>query len=292
MNPAPMAIGVLSGRTVAVDANNMLWTFVTGMGATGNTPTDDDGRSIAHLVGLVNRLEFLAEHGIRSAWVFDGEQPALKEPTLRKRLERIEAAKAKGDVRGSIQLTSQEIAEAQELLSALGVPWFNAPGESDAQCAWFAREGHAWCAVTQDYDAALHGSPRTARNLSATGRDPELMDLLGALQGLALTRGQLVDIALLMGTDYNDGVKGVGPIKAVKLVREHGDLAGALKALKQEIPEADACRELFLAHPVDEGAAIAFHAPEEDVVHEMLTARALSLTRARRITNAVGRLHR
>lgn len=284
LEPRPLALDEVRGRAVAVDADNLLWAFVTAF-APGEQPRAPDGRPIGHLLGLVNRLRFYADLGVRSAWVYDGEQPALKQGTLADREARIQAA-------GSVSLTPQQLAESKELLSALGVPWTVAPGESDAQCAMMARRGDAWAAVTQDYDAALHASPRTLRNLSISKtRAPEMLDLAESLARAGLTREQLVDAAILIGTDYNAGVKGVGPVKAVKLVRERGGLHGALAALGVEMPEADEVRRLFLEHPVDEAWRPAWRAPDAARVADVLAGAGLSEKRARDASDALARLH-
>lgn len=282
LEPRPLALSELRDKSVAVDADNLLWTFVTAM---RDPPVGPHGEPIAHLIGLTNRLRFYAENGIRSAWVFYGEQPALKDATLAEREVRLEAS-------GGPALTSPQIAQVKELLTLLGVPWMVAPGESDAQCAHFARMGTVEASVTQDYDAALHGSPRTARNLSISKtRTPELIDLDAALGRAKLTRDQLVDVAILIGTDYNPGIPGVGPVKAVKLVQKAGDLQGALEALGARMDNAEEVRALFLAHPVDEHARLDFRAPRLDAVEIFLVGQGLSADRAAAVGDAMSVLH-
>jgi len=56
------------------------------------------------------------------------------------------------------------------------------------------------------------------------------MDLAATLDDLGFDRQGLVDAAMLCGTDFNEGVRGIGPKTAVKAVREHGDLWGVLDA--------------------------------------------------------------
>lgn len=286
LDPRPIDVATLRGKVVAVDADNLIWQFVTAIaGAGGDLPRGPDGRPVAHLIGLVNRLRLYAEWGLRSAWVFDGPQPALKADTLAGRAARMEAS-------GAVGVTQEDLDECKELLEALGVPWMVAPAESDAQCALFARRGDAWASVTQDYDIALHGSPRALRNLSQSKtKTPELIDLDASLVRAGLTREQLVDVAILIGTDYNDGVRGVGPVKALKLVKQHGDLHAALRAAGADVPHADEVRALFLRHPVDERARLAFRAPDEEAVVARLARAGLSEERARGVATAVRALH-
>lgn len=291
LRPVESTLETFSSRVVAVDANNMLWSFVTAMGMGGGPPRDSDGNSIAHVIGLVNRLKLYADHDIRSAWVFDGDQPRLKSATMEERWARIEAAREQGDAAAGTALEDGQVKDAQALLTALGVPWLVAPCESDPQCAHFAQTGEAWAAVTQDYDAALHGSPLTGRNVTASRtRKPELMDLEVALSANGLTREGLVDAAILIGTDYNTGIPGVGPVKALKLVKEWGDLHGALRKLGATIEAADEIRALFLEHPVDTDARFAFRAPRDDFP-EHLTTFGLSRERGGAIAAALRTLH-
>jgi flap endonuclease-1 len=271
----------LRGRTLAVDADNLIWSFATALAASGDFPRAPDGRPVTHLHGLVARLTQYAKWGARSVWVFDGVQPDLKEATLVGRAERIEAARAAGDnPQAMVEVGEEELAECRELLSLLGVPWIVAPGESDAQCAHLALSGAAWAAVTQDWDIALFRAPRTVRNLTLSKtRLPELLDLASALAAAGLTHEQLVDAAILIGTDYNEGVRGIGPVKALALVKKHGDVHAALQALGVKMPTAQAVRQLFLAHPIDAGFAPRFGEPDDAALHAFLAERGLSAKR-------------
>lgn len=271
----------LRGRTLAVDADNLIWSFVTALAASGEFPRSPDGRPVTHLYGLVARLTQYAKWGARSVWVVDGVQPDLKEATLIGRAERIEAARAAGvNLQAMVEVGEEELDECRKLLSVLGVPWIVPPGESDAQCAHLAQSGATWAAVTQDWDIALFGAPRTVRNLTLSKtRPPELLDLASALMAAGLTREQLVDAAILIGTDYNEGVHGIGPVKATALVKRHGDLDAALGALGVTMPTAHRVRGLFLAHPIDAAFAPRFGEPDEAGLRAFLAGRGLAAKR-------------
>jgi flap endonuclease-1 len=245
--PAPFDVAELKGKTVAVDADNLVWSFVTALAGAGQLPTAPDGRSNAHLLGLVSRLSLYAKWGAKSIWVFDGVQPDLKEATLIERGQRIEAARVAGDnYQASVAVDEDDLEECRTLLTALGLPWIVAPGESDAQCAQLVQSGKAWAAVTQDWDIALFGSPRALRNLTLSEtRKPEMLDLEATLATAGLTREQLVDAAILIGTDYNAGVEGVGPVKAIKAVKQ------GRRPEDFGIENADEVRALYFEHPVD-----------------------------------------
>ena len=194
----------------------------------------------------------------------------LKEEALRK----YEKALKEGDYEAArkyaqraCRLTSDMVKDAQQLLDLLGIPWVQAPSEGEAQAAYMAMKGDVWAAASQDYDSLLYGAPRLARNVTISGRrklprkpvyvevKPEIVELEKVLNELGITREQLVDIGILVGTDYNpQGVKGIGPKTALKLIKEHGSLEKALREIKNaEFPvPPEKIREVFLNPKVKE----------------------------------------
>lgn len=279
LDPQPFELMELEGARVAVDANNLLWAFVKGM-ARGGAPEGPHGRPVSHVIGILNRLELYARVGVQAVWVFDGEPPGLKAETIEKRQARREQARDAGDEVGAARLTPEQIREVKTLLDTLGVPWFQAPEETDAQLAWWVAQGHLDAAITQDYDAALYGCPTTLRYVRASGqRDPERIHLTGCLEENGITRQQLVDAAILIGTDYNDGVHGVGPVRSLKLVQEHEDVWAAAEARGVELPRAGAVRELFLDPTVAAQAPPEPAMPEPEAAKEQLARHGLRKNR-------------
>ena len=279
----PLDPTTLKGKTVAVDADNLVWSFVTAIAGTGELPRGPDGRSNAHLLGLLSRLGVYAKWGVHSAWVFDGAQPDLKEATLIARGERLEAARAAGDnYQATVAVDEDDLSECKALLTALGVPWIDAPGESDAQCAHLVQAGHAWAAVTQDWDIALFGAPRAIRNLTTSKtRTPELLDLAAALGAAGLTQEQLVDAAILIGTDYNAGVPGYGPVKAIKAVQQ----PGAPERLG--VGNAAEVRRLYTHHPVDSRWVPRAGVPDPEAVVALLAERGISASKGQDLVAAL-----
>lgn len=290
LSPDPVGLDQLAGSTVAVDANNLLWTFVTGM-ARGGAPTGPHGRPISHLIGLANRLTLYAELDLSTVWVFDGAPPELKAETIAEREARRQAAKAAGKTLQATRLEGFQIDQARQLLDTLGIPSSTAPCEADAQLAHWVSEGAVDAAITQDYDIALHGCPVTFRNVKRTGRRAtERLELATALEAQGITWVQLVDAAILIGTDYNDGIHGVGPVTALELVREHGDLWGALEARGVAMPRAEPVRSLFLDHPVEADPPVASGWPDRDGVRTLFEEHGLSQGRADALVDAVAPL--
>ena len=255
----------LGGSVVAVDAHNWLYRYLTTTvkftdAATYTTPSGDE---VANLIGVVQGLPKFFEHDIVPVFVFDGGVTELKDDEVAERRaarERAEEQRADAAERGDAVAAARLEARTQRLtdvihettrgvLERLDVPVIEAPAEGEAQASYMAARGDVDYVGSEDYDTLLFGAPRTLRQLTSSG-DPELMTLDATLQRHDITREQLVDIAILCGTDFNEGVSGVGPKTAVSAVKEHGDLWGVLDARDAYIDHADRVRELFLDPPV------------------------------------------
>lgn len=290
----------LKGRVVAIDAYNALYQFLTAIRQPDGTPLmDSRGRVTSHLSGLFYRTINLLESGIKPVYVFDGKPPELKARELSERVGAKEEARRKyeeaisaGDLEAarryaqmSASLTSDMVGAAKDLLTAMGVPWVQAPSEGEAQAAFMVIWGDAWAAASQDYDSLLFGSPRLVRNLTISGRrklpkkeayveiKPEVIELEALLKSLGLTRDQLIDVAILVGTDYNpDGVRGVGPKTAYQLIRSHGSLERAMRAIpgaRLPVPPEE-IRKLFKSPPVTRDYALEWEDPDVNKVRGVL----------------------
>jgi len=239
----------LSGKVLAIDSMNLLYQFLTTIrGPDGSVLTDDKGRVTSHLIGLFSRTTSLMEEGLKLVFVFDGKPPAIKQKTWEKRKEvkaeatlKLKEAEELGNLeemkkfasRTAI-LTKDMVQDAQKIISALGLPIVQAPSEGEAQTAFMVKNGDAYASVSQDYDNLIFGCPVLVRNLSIAGKrkktgkvgmqivKPEMVLLKDVLANLQLTHDQLIVLAILVGTDYNPGgIKGIGPMKGVKLVKEY-----------------------------------------------------------------------
>ncbi|MFC7185533.1 flap endonuclease-1 [Halorubrum yunnanense] len=259
-----VAFEEIEGSVVAVDAHNWLYRYLTTTvkWTSDEAYTTADGVEVANLIGVVQGLPKFFEHDLIPVMVFDGAVTDLKADEVadrREKRERAEAKRAAAEERGDaveaarLEARTQRLTDAiqettRELLRLLDVPIVEAPAEGEAQCAHMASTGTVDHAGSEDYDTLLFGAPTTLRQLTSKG-DPELMDLAATIDELGLDRRGLIDVAMLCGTDFNEGVHGVGPKTAVKAVKEHGDLWGALDARGAEIPNADEIRELFADPP-------------------------------------------
>jgi len=216
------------------------------------------------------------ELGIKLVYVFDGAPPELKAVEIdRRRKQRDEAkrqyavavqagdmASARKFAEASTSLRQDMVVESKQLLDVMGIPWVDAPSEGEAQAAVMAMERTVDAVGSQDHDSLLFGAPLLVRNITISGRrrlpsknifievEPETIRLDETLKALDLTREQLIDFGILMGTDFDpDGFKGIGPVRGLKLLKTYHSLE-KIEPLRDEIAKIDyqAIRELFL-HP-------------------------------------------
>lgn len=292
-----MQLEDLAGKSIAIDAYNAIYQFLSVIRQPDGTPLmDSRGRTTSHLAGLLYRNTNLIEAGIRPSYVFDGIPPDMKRETILERSEkRVKAsmewedALKRGDYEKAFskatqasRITNEIVESSRILLTYMGIPVVQAPEEGEAQAAYMALKGGVWAASSQDFDSLLFGAPRLVRNLTLTGKRKmpgrndyktvsiEVVELSRVLHQLELTREQLIDLCILMGTDYNSGVSGIGPKKALKLMREHGSIDAVLKFIKGEIPMLEGVRRLFLEYEKTDEYRLDWKAPDKEKVMEFL----------------------
>ena len=242
-------INQLSGKTIAIDAMNMLYQFVTTIRQQDGTPLKDSkGNVTSHLTGLFARCTKLMEKNIKLVFVFDGEMPPLKKAERERRdnlkakaLASYKEAEEAKDIEGmkkfagrTARITKDMLRESKELLDALGIPVVQAPSEGEAQAAFMVAQGDCDFVGSQDFDCLIYGAPKMIKNLSISQKRkkinaltyksvvPEILDLSFVLQSLDLTLDQLRALAIIIGTDFNiGGIKGLGPKKGLALVKEY-----------------------------------------------------------------------
>jgi flap endonuclease-1 len=250
--------------------------------------------------------------GIKPIYVFDGTPPALKEVEIKRRMRVKEEAAVRYDralregkieearvyAQATSHLKDYMADDSKKLLELMGIPWVQAPSEGEAEAAHLTRRGDADYCASQDYDSLLFGAPKLIRNVTISGRRklpsknvfieviPEVVELEAALKECGITYEQLIDVGILIGTDFNpDGIKGLGPKTALKLIKEHGNLDKALPYVKNaEFPvEHQRIREIFLKPKVTDDYRIEWKEPDvEGLVDFICRQRDFSEERVRK----------
>lgn len=298
--PAKITFEQLDGKKIAIDALNSLYQFLSSIRQPDGTPLmDSKGRVTSHLTGLFYRTTNLIEFGIRPIFVFDGKPPKLKGKTISERREIREAANekwkaalAEGDLesakkhaQASGRITEEMLEDSKKLISSLGLPSMTAPSEGEAQAAHMNKKGDVYASASQDYDSLLFGAPILIKNLTISGRrkmpgrqeyieiTPEQIELRSFLQTLGITQEQLILIGLLVGNDFEEGVKGIGPKKALDMVKKHPTLDSLLKSEHAEkfseldLPEV---YDIFASPEVTDNYRIEFGEIRPEAIKKLL----------------------
>ncbi|CAG8830342.1 21977_t:CDS:2, partial [Gigaspora margarita] len=262
------------GRKVAIDASMSIYQFLIAVRQDGQQLTTDSGETTSHLMGIFYRTIRMVESGIKPCYVFDGKPPTLKSGELAKRLERkkeankkLEEAQENGDTsnvdkysRQTVRVTKEHNDECKKLLNLMGIPYVEAPCEAEAQCAALAKAGKVYAAASEDMDTLTFSTPVLLRHMtySEAKKVPiNELHLNKVLEGLQFSMDQFIDLCILLGCDYCESIKGIGPHRAVELIKKYKTLEGIVNNLdtkKYPIPEDwryNEARELF--HPDVDG---------------------------------------
>jgi len=149
------------------------------------------------------------------------------------------------------------IKESKQLLGALGVPYIESPASGESQCAYLVKKGFAHYSNSQDFDSLLFGCPNVIQNLTKSLRrkiqgkwqyqkiEPVYINLQKNLSNLGISLFQLVDIGLLIGTDYFPGIHGLGPKKALTLIRKHKQIEQVMANEKENYNFGELTPELI-----------------------------------------------
>ena len=306
-----------ASKVIAIDAYNAIYQFLAIIrGPDGQHLTDSNGRVTSHLSGLFYRNINFLSLGIRPIYVFDGKPPSLKSAEIERRKQikkeatiKYERAISEGNLEDARKFAQQTtvmrdgmVDESKHLLGLFGIPYIHAPSEGEATAAHLTITGKAHATASQDFDSILFGAKKLVRNFTNSGRrklpnrntyidiEPELIDLQKNLDELKITREQLVDIGILIGTDFNpDGFDRIGPKTALKMIRERGKLED-IPQIQEQLDKIDynQIRKIFLKSEVATVKDITFgDADPNSIIDYLVKERSFS---QERVETALNRL--
>uniref|UniRef100_A0A061R970 Flap endonuclease 1 n=1 Tax=Tetraselmis sp. GSL018 TaxID=582737 RepID=A0A061R970_9CHLO len=260
------------GRKIAIDASMHIYQFMVSVGRVGDQLlTNESGEVTSHLQGLFYRTCRMLENGIIPVYVFDGKPPQLKFDELAKRLDRrtdatseLERAKEVGDTEAiekyskrTTKVTRENTNDCMKLLQLMGVPIVQAPSEAEAQCSQMCKDGLVYGISSEDMDSLTFGCPRLIRYfMTPASLKQDCMEYSydEVLAGLGLTSAQFIDLCILCGCDYMSSIRGIGPVKALNMIKKEGSLEDVIAKLdksKYPVPDPfpyEEARKLF-SHP-------------------------------------------
>jgi flap endonuclease-1 len=222
---------------------------------------------------LYRNINFLSL-GIKPVYVFDGKPPSLKTAEIERRKQikkdatvKYEKAIAAGNMEDARKFAQQTtsmkdgmVKESKQILTFFGIPYIDAPSEGEATAAHLTNTGQAYASASQDFDSVLCGAKRLIRNFTNSGRrkipnrntyveiEPEIIETQKTLDFLGITREQLVDVGILIGTDFNpNGFDRIGPKTALKMIKQHSRLED-IPQIQEQLNEIDydQIRKIFL----------------------------------------------
>ena len=268
----------LNGKKVGIDAYVMIYQMLARVRRQeeGGAEFSYQGNITSHLIGIFQRSLFLLENGLKVCAIMDGPPVSMKEKILQDRANRREEAQklrqealeeedmeaADKYAQATITVTEQILEDSKRLFSLLGIPVVTAVHDAEAQIAQMVRKGVLDACVSQDYDSFAFGAPYVIRNLTVSQRRiirgktitvlPEQYYLDKILSGLEVTQDQLILAGMLIGTDFNNGVKGVGPKTALKLVKEYPTIEKIKPHIEAKFTEGDYSWDYYFPVEADE----------------------------------------
>nr|XP_032833433.1 flap endonuclease 1 isoform X2 [Petromyzon marinus] len=277
------------GRKIAIDASMSIYQFLIAVRQDGNTLTSEDGETTSHLVGLFYRTIRMMENGIKPVYVFDGKPPQLKSGELAKRAERrveaekqLVAAEEAGEVENVekfskrlVRVTRQHNDECKRLLRLMGVPYVEAPCEAEASCAALVKAGKVFATATEDMDGLTFGTGVLLRHLTASEAKKlpiQEFHFTKLLEEIKLSHDEFIDLCILLGCDYCETIRGIGPKRAIELVRQYKRIEAILQHIdtkKYPVPDNwlyQEARQLFLKPEVvdAEEVDLKWNEPDEE----------------------------
>ena len=288
-----------ASRVIAIDAYNAIYQFLAIIrGPDGSYLSDPNGRVTSHLSGLFYRNIRFLSIGIKPVYVFDGKPPSLKSVEIERRRQikrdatiKYEKAISQGNLQDARKYAQQTsvmkdtmVEDSKKILSLFGIPYIDAPSEGESTAAHLTKTGQAYATASQDFDSVLFGAKRLVRNFSNSGRRkipnrntyieivPEIIDYEKTLKELGVTREQIVDIGILIGTDFNpDGFTRIGPKTALKMIKEHSKLE-KIPQIQDKLSEVDyeQIRRIFLEPKVAHVSEIKFEKINFDAIIKYL----------------------
>ena len=311
-------------KSIAIDAFNTIYQFLAIIRQRDGTPLKDfQGNVTSHLSGLFYRSINFLEHSIKPIYVFDGIPSELKLDTIKERKKikdeaRVKMIKAQDDedfkeakkfAQFTSTLDSGMIEESKKLIEYMGIPIIQANSEGEAQSAYLVEKGDAWACASQDYDTLLFGGERLLRNFAISRSrkvrdttvtlDIEYVSLNKFLNNLGITREKLIEMGVLIGTDFFPGIKGIGQKTALDLIKKYDNIEDIVKnqvkvggkEIKIDLDKVAQIKDIFLNPDVKKD----YHVPKPNKINfeklEELLIEHHNFSR-QRVENALERLRK
>ncbi|KAJ9285705.1 hypothetical protein DTO021C3_6672 [Paecilomyces variotii] len=172
---------------------------------------------------LMRQLAAEAEEHARFASTLNSKSQAENILVYEEELKQLRSQQKK-DRRDADEVSHIMVTECQQLLTLFGLPYITAPMEAEAQCAELVSLGLVDGIVTDDSDIFLFGGTRVYKNMFNQSKYVECYLASDLEKEYALDRQKLIQFAHLLGSDYTEGIPGVGPVTALEILTEFASL--------------------------------------------------------------------
>jgi flap endonuclease-1 len=254
-------------KMIAIDISILLYQVIIAIRNSGADMINNQGDITSHILGLFNKTIYLLNMNIIPIYVFDGKPPEFKNKVInnRKEIKKKAYDKLNEDLneqekikyfKRTVNITKTQIDDCIELLEIMGIPYIIAPEEADSQCAELVKSGIADGVLTEDMDIMTFGSNKIYRNLTSYNKDNIMILKDEVLDTLKLTYEEFVELCILFGCDYCDGLYNIKPEIIYKYFIKTKNIPDTLKLMKKDytklpdFSDYNIYKEYFINPPV------------------------------------------
>lgn len=301
LEPEIISFDKLKRKFITVDGTNFLIRHISKLAIFDNKLKQNNNDPVSHYLGLFYFVVNLLEKKIKPVFVFDGiplqEKRKIPEERNQKIIENWKNYQKSYNDRTINKkylhdyyfLFEKAVIESIELIRSLGISAIRAPSEAEAQAARIVKDGYAYGVLSHDYDTLLFGSKIMLKDIDFEKNTIIKINLNKNLQKLGINYAQLIDLACLIGTDFNKKeIKGIGPKKALKLIKEHGNLENIDEHIIKLNLDMKRIRAIFY-NPITIRYRPYFTRPNYELLKRVVLKHKLN---PKRIENGIARLKR
>ncbi len=157
-----------------------------------------------------------------------------------------------------IPITTDHADTVKEIVNYLGMAVMQADGEAETMCAYMCIKGMVDAVLTEDTDVLAYGTPLFLSKFDPRKETVMTIEHKDLIEQFDMNSPQFTDFCIMCSCDYNDRIKlpqkdpkkkqtGIGPVKAYKLLMEHGSIDNIEYCTELDITPLnyERCRVLF-----------------------------------------------
>ena len=241
----------LTGKRVAVDASLIIYQQLLN-NSKGKLFKTSNGKITNHITGLFYKIMNYISLNITLIFIFDGKPPDNKKDCIEERKKKSEKAKELSTTattdeekqkyeKASIRVTKEMINDVKNLLNLMGISYIHPDGEGEAYASELCRIGYVDYVLSEDMDSLVYGCPKLIRKcVDKSFKRKDIVSIFNyetLIKDIDLTPDQFVEFCILCGCDYCNSPPKIGPITALKLIKQYGSIDPIIELPKYTFPE-------------------------------------------------------